>query len=281
VPVESRGHPFPIAAAAAALLLAGRPASTQTQTPPIPSIEAAIEEVAAHDARGEFEPALDLLAPLLARHPEHYELLCWQAELLVDLATYRSNSLSVEQQKAFCRDALTSARRAVEVNPGGAEGWFQRGQAAGALSNLPGGKETVEYCRETKTAFEQALACDPEHVWALHGLALWHREVACLPGPIRLAAKVLYGGLPRASNQEAIRLLTEAIRLNPGCIRHHLERGKTWLEMKEPDLARAEFERVLGLSLRSYHDEHMQAEARELLASLRASADVTCPERGT
>jgi tetratricopeptide (TPR) repeat protein len=221
------------------------------------------------DSCGEFEAALALVEPLLAGNADHAGLLRRQAEVQTDLAVYRIDSLSVDRRKALCVEALAAARRSAELEPGNAEGWFQVAQAAGYLSELPGGGETVEYCRESKAAFEQALACDPEHVWALHGLAIWHRQVAAIPGTVRLAARVFYGGLGRGSNREAERLFKEAIRLNPGSIRHHLELGKTYLEMKEWARARAEFERVLGLPERLYFDGQLKGQARELLTSMR------------
>jgi len=221
------------------------------------------------DSAGAFAQALALAEPLLAAHPDNCRLLCLLAEVQTDLAVYRADSLEIERQKELCVAALTAARRAVECDPGYVEGWFQAAQAAGTLSGLPGGGETVAYCREAKEAFERALACDPGHIWSLHGLAVWHREVAAVPGTVRLAANVLYGGLGRGSNREAVRLFSEAIRLNPDSIRHHLELGKTYLEMKEWDLARAELERVTRLPARLYYDENLKVEARQLLVGLR------------
>ncbi len=221
------------------------------------------------DVSGDYEQALEILRPLLKDDPDDYSLLCWMAEILVDNSGVFLREVSPQEAKPVCQEAVRYARRAVMVEPDSAGGWFQVGQSTGMLSQLPGGRETIEMAAESKAAFERAIAIDPDHTGAIHGLACWHYAVANLSGAVKLAAKVFYGGLPPASNDEAVRLFSRAITLEPDVILHHLELGKTYLEMREKALARMEFETVLRLPEVYHLDAGRKQEARRLLVEMR------------
>ncbi len=216
------------------------------------------------NASGEYDRALQILRPLLRSAPDDYMLLCWMAEILVDKSEVILRDVTPRDAKPVCQEAVLNARRAVEVNPDDAEGWFQVGQTTGMLSQLPGGRETIDMAAESKSAFERAISTG-----AIHGLARWHYCVANLPRALKLAARIFYGGLPPASNEEAVRLYRSAISLEPDVILHHLELGKTYLEMREKALARAEFETVLRLPEAYHSDSNRKLEARRLLSEMR------------
>ncbi len=60
-----------------------------------------------------------------------------------------------------------------------------------------------------------------------------------------------------------------AIELEPHYLNHHLELGRTYLQLKRRDEARRELERVLALPPTSNpRDPHFQQQARELLGRL-------------
>ncbi|MFC1500186.1 tetratricopeptide repeat protein [Candidatus Zixiibacteriota bacterium] len=221
------------------------------------------------EAAGEFDRALQILQPLMQNDPDDYGLLCWMAEIQLGRSEVILRDVSPQEAKAVCQEAVRYARRAAEVEPDSAWGWFQVGQTTGMLSKLPGGRETVEMAAEAKSAFERAISIDPDYTSAIHGLARWHHAVANLSGAMKMAAKVFYGGLPSASNEEAVRLFQRAIRLEPDVILHHLELGKTYLEMREKALARAEFETVLRLPVVYHLDPSRKETARRLLSEMR------------
>ena len=220
-------------------------------------------------ASGEYDRALQILRPLLRSAADDYTLLCWMAGILLDKSEVIMRDQTSREAKPVCQEAVLNARLAAEVRPDGAEGWFQVGQSTGMLSQLPGGRETVDMAVESKMAFERAISLDPDHTGAIHGLARWHYCVANLPWTLKLAAKIFYGGLPPASNEKAVQLYRRAISLEPDVIIHHLELGKTYLEMKENAPARAEFETVLILPVASYFDTDRKQEAKLLLSKMR------------
>jgi tetratricopeptide (TPR) repeat protein len=249
---------------AAAILLPPRSTAAYQQ-----GLDDQLAIVSELDALGEYDRALQILRPLLRSATDDYILLCWMAEILLDKSEVILRDATPREAKPVCQEAVLNARRAAEVRPDGAEGWFQVGQTTGMLSQLPGGRETVDMAVESKVAFDRAISLDPDHTGAIHGLARWHYCVANLPWTLKLAAKIFYGGLPPAYNEEAVRLYRRAISLEPDVIIHHLELGKAYLEMKEKALARAEFETVLRLPAMSHFDTDRKQEARLLLSEMR------------
>ena len=70
--------------------------------------------------------------------------------------------------------------------------------------------------------------------------------------------------------ENAVAYLTKAVELEPEYVNHHLELGRTYLQLKRRDEARRELERAVALpSTSDPLDPKYQAEARDLLARIR------------
>ncbi len=243
-----------------ALIMAGfaGPAGAQ----PDPSLLTRVDDLL---GAGSYPEAISILRAAVVSQPDSYDLLY----RLADALTENARDATEDEAEPMYEEAVTFARRATEVRAQDAEGWFQLGKALGRLALFRGGKEKVNMSKDVKTAFEQAIALDGDHAGAIHGLARWHREVANLSWVLKAAAKIIYGGLPPASNEEAIRLFQRAIELEPDHINHHLELGKTWLEVKDEEKARAEFEIAVRLPMVEPDDGKNRSEAEQLLARIR------------
>jgi tetratricopeptide (TPR) repeat protein len=218
---------------------------------------------------GAYHEAAELIRPALAADPDNYVLLWKLADNITEWARIESEDATKEESEARYMEAVGFARQAVEIDRNDAEGWYQLGKALGRLALFRGGKEKVNMSKEIKEVFEHAIQLDPQHADALHGLARWHREVANLGFVLKAAAKIVFGGLPPASNEESVELFKRAIEIEPQNCAHHLELGKTYLEMREKDLAAEEFEEVLSLPVSDPDDPEWKAEAEELLDKIR------------
>ena len=113
------------------------------------SREAQLAVVSELEAAGEYDRALQILQPLSRNDPDDYELLCWMAEIQLGRSGIIREAVSPQDAKPLCQEAVRYARRAVEVAPDSAGGWFQVGQTTGMLSQLPGGRETIEMAAES------------------------------------------------------------------------------------------------------------------------------------
>ena len=127
-----------------------------------------------------------------------------------------------------------------------------------------GSKEKVRLSAEVKKSVEKAIELDPKNDTAYHLLGRWHRNVANLSGISKAFAKILYGGLPPASNQEAAEYLKKATELAPDYINHQLELAITYQTMKEWPSALDELDQVDQLPAKAKQDSEYKKTALQL-----------------
>ncbi len=160
------------------------------------------------------------------------------------------------------------ARAAVRHCPNSADAHLMLAVSVGRVALMVGGKKKVELSKEVKAEAEKALELDPNKDIAHHVLARWHREVTHLSGFLKTFAKILYGGLPPASDEKAVAHFSKALQLKPDYINHHLEMGITYEAMKQWDAARAEYRKVAELPIGAFNDQQHKQEAAARLAKI-------------
>ncbi len=250
---------YVLAFSLAVLMLAPIPARAQQD---ISQLQTRVDVL---NIAGEYAAAVDLIRPALNADPDNYVLLY----LISDNITGLARHLDKKEQEPMYEEAVAFARRAISAHTSDAQGHFQLGQALGRLALHRGGKKKVDMSKETKEGFEKSLSIDPSHPGALHGLARWHREVANLSWALKTVAKIIFGGLPPATNEESVSLFLRALQEEPDNINHHLELGKTYLELDQDNMARQEFETAGRLPAVFFEDAGYKEEASELLRKIR------------
>jgi len=173
-----------------------------------------------------------------------------------------------EVQKAQYYSGEKFARLAVRHCPDNADAHLVLAVAVGRVALMVGGKKKVELSKEVKTEAEKSLELDPNKDIAHHVLARWHREVTHLSGVLKMFAKMLYGGLPPASDEQAVAHFGKALALQPDYINHHLEMGITYEAMKNWQAARQEYKKVAELPIGAFNDKEHKKEAAERLADI-------------
>jgi tetratricopeptide (TPR) repeat protein len=194
------------------------------------------------------------------------------AALLVKIArqyVFRMNDMSSSaDQLQSARTALSYAERAVKVAPNECDSHLAMAICLGKLTPLVGNKEAVEISRRIKKAAETAVKLDPQNDYAWHMLGRWHQALADVGGVTRLVAKVVYGELPAASNEEAVRCFEKAIALNPGRLIHFVELGRTYAQMGKKQEAKQLINKGLAMPNREKDDPETKQRGRKTLAGL-------------
>ena len=126
----------------------------------------------------------------------------------------------------------------------------------------------VVWSRAIKSECETAIALDPKQDVGYYLLGRWEFGVANMNFFIKGLVRLVYGGLPAASNDEAIRDFQKAIARAPRRIIHHAELAKVYAATGEFKLARVEWETCVALKPVDADDADAQAEARQQLAAL-------------
>lgn len=196
------------------------------------------------------------------------------AFILQKIARHTSDSIvdlpanNIADKKRRAQTALAYARRAVALAPDNAENVLSLAICHGTLGVYSDTRDKIAYSRLVREDAERALALNPDYDWAHHVLGRWHYEVATLGATTRLIVKLIYGGLPDASVDAAIRHLERAVVLAPQVAPHHLELGFAYLAADRRADARAAFSRGLDLPSVGKHDEAAKTRARSALARL-------------
>jgi len=218
-------------------------------------------------ARGDLASARVEYAAALSAHPNHYGAL-WR---LARVESELGEDARGDTQRDLVISAVEHARAAVKVAPDSAQGHVWLAVTLGRQALKEGPKTRLALSREIKSEVDRALAIDPGIGRAYHVRALWNRKIASLSFIEKAAANTVLGGVPKgASMENAVRDLQKAIEIEPGYVNHHLELGRTYMELRRWAEARRELDTANTLPpTSSPRDVRYQNEARNLLGRIQ------------
>jgi tetratricopeptide (TPR) repeat protein len=174
--------------------------------------------------------------------------------------------------RVIAEKSLDYSKRAVELDPRNAKGRLSLAIAYGRLTDFAGNKQKIEYSKLIKDEAVKSLELDPSDDFAWHVLGRWNFGVSNVNAVLKLMARVVYGGLPAASNEEAAKCLKRAVELAPQRIIHHSELARVYTTMGRKDLAAHEWQKVLALPAVDKEDEKDKREAQAAIGPATLSA---------
>jgi tetratricopeptide (TPR) repeat protein len=219
-------------------------------------------------AKGDLGAAQAAYASAVATAPGNYEALWRLARVESELGEDAEGTA----QRELVTSSVEHARAAVKAAPDSAQGHVWLAVALGRQALKEGPKTRLALSREVKSEVDRALMIDDHIGRAYHTRGIWNRKLASLNFIERAAANSVLGGVPKgASMENAVRDLQRAVELEPQYVNHHLELGRTFIDLKRWPDARRELETAVSLAPTSNpRDPHYQAEAKSLLAKLPA-----------
>ena len=255
----------PVATLAAGLLLAfalaTAPAHAQSSDASTAVDFTAVDSLRTH---GAFRDAYARLSTLRNQHPESAPVLWRRALVQVDLG---EGADSDRRRNSLYEQALADAQAAVAADSADSHAHLAVAVAEGRVALTAGTREKVRRSRAVKHHADRALALDSTLASAYHVRARWNREVADLGFFSRTLVKAVYGGLPEASFEQAVRDFQTAIRLEDKVI-HHLELAKTYVKMDREDDARTAFRTAIDMEPVDPDAPMHKEEARDRLDDL-------------
>ncbi len=194
------------------------------------------------------------------------------SEILIRLAKQHSDLIfettGEAEQKKLAEKCLAYGLQAVQASSTNARAHLT--VAIGYAKNLPflDNQAKVNYSRLLKQETEKAIALDPKLALGYHILGCWHSEVASMGMLMKGLMKLVYGGLPKASNELAVQNFSKAVELDPARIIHRWELAKVYLATGKKDKAIDEIKVCLALKPHDKDDAEAKKSAEKKLKDL-------------
>jgi tetratricopeptide (TPR) repeat protein len=191
--------------------------------------------------------------------------LCALTKCFCDLMHVTS---SPTLQKTLAQKALACSQAATKADPQNATAHIC--VAICYAKNFPYADNATKvfYSRSIKMESEKAIALDPKQDVARYMLGRWNYGVANMNLLYKGLVKTAYGGLPVASNAEAVKDFQQAIRLDPSRVISHAELAKVYQVTGQKELARLELGKCARLKPLDPDDAEAQIEAARELSAL-------------
>jgi tetratricopeptide (TPR) repeat protein len=194
------------------------------------------------------------------------------ADLLVRIARqYRylmTDASAKEEKLRLGRIALEYSMRAAACGPKDCDAQLAPAITLGKMLLYLPTKQQVSATPRIKEFVDKALALDPRNDTAWHILGRWNRVLADINVMKRYLAGVIYGQLPKGSNEEAERAMKKAIALNPNRLMHYIELGRIYAQMGRKEEAREFINKGLAMPDTEKDDPETKQRGRETLAKL-------------
>jgi tetratricopeptide (TPR) repeat protein len=210
--------------------------------------------------------ALQKYKEVLRHQPTNLNALCRASDLCSRIGHRESGKA---KQLDYYKAGKTYAEIALKISPQSAEANFVMAVAMGRMAMVSSGKEKVEFVNEIRKYAETTLKYDPNSFKAYHVLGKWNYEVSNLSPIERGLAKILFGGLPKASLQDAIRYYEKSRSLEPNFALNYLELAKAYHRNKQDDKAKELLKKLETVPNKIEDDTQVKAEGREMLKELK------------
>lgn len=194
------------------------------------------------------------------------------ADLLIKIAKQYGESMTAITDAAAKRKAgetaLDYSQRALKLAPTMADAHLAVAICYGRLLDLVPARTRVEYSRRVREGAEQAIKIAPDSDYAWHMLGRWHQAVATMDVFTKAIVKIVYGGLPNASLEEAAKCFEKATKLRADRVSHQIELGRTYALLGREADARKYLEQGLKLPNQERDDPDTKVRGREALEKL-------------
>ena len=211
--------------------------------------------------------AVEKYKQVLALQPNHLQALVRASELSSAVGARMPDK---KAKQRWYNQALDYANKALAVNANSADANYVRAVVAGKLTETESeNKKVVAHVKDIKEYADKALALDPNHARATYTLGKWHYEMVNLSWAKRAAVKLLFGGLPEATIEDAIRYMEKTRTLDKYFVLNHLDLAKAYKYDNKPAKAIEILNILVKLPTRTADDAALKEEGRKMLQEMK------------
>ena len=209
--------------------------------------------------RGENQQALEMLEGFPEDDLDSVERLWRMARVY-----YEMGRLDEKKASQLFKKSEEYARAAITEEPNSSDSYKWLAIALGAQAKYSEIKTQVRQSREIKESIEKAITLNPDDDISYLVLSRWHYKVSRLGAVARTFAKIIYGGVPKASLAEAEKLLWQAIELHDR-ISHRYNLAKVYDRVERYEDKKIQLQQALLLPVTFPEELEEQEKARKKL----------------
>ena len=217
------------------------------------------------ETRGDVQAALEIYAAAESQASTNAADWCALSRGYCDLMCLTN---SAPAKTELLKRALRCASQAVKVGPANATAHACLAVCYAQRCAFADIKGQLADARRFKQEAEKTLALDPKQDIAYYLLGRWNYAIANVGLLSRAYVKIVYGGLPPASDEAAIEDFQKAIALAPGRIIHHAGLALAYEATGDKKREIAELEKCRALKPTDCEDAAAQRAAEQKLAAL-------------
>lgn len=226
-------------------------------------LEGLIGKADALDKAGKNRDALTAILNAEKLAPSDAEILRRVAKQYAEISL---DGEGLPAKRSLAEKGVSYARRAVSADSKNALAQLSLAICLGRAATFSDAKTKIAYSKLIKEHADIALALDPNNDLTYFVLGSWSYEIANLGVFLRAAARVVYGALPTASNEDAVRYLEKAVALNGRRVASRVALGKAYGALGNRERARQNLTAALNLPNGDKGDETLKKDARAELA---------------
>ena len=214
---------------------------------------------------GNFQAALQIYDAAAKNQSDNATNLCALARRYCDI-TYLTNSLPL--RKDMIARALACSQQAVKDAPTNATAHASLAVCYAKSCKFADVKTELADSRLLKLEADKTIALDPKQDIAYYLLGRWNYGIARAGFFSRAYVKMVYGGLPHASLEDAVLNFKKACALAPDRILNHAGLAMAYDALGEKRLEIAELEKCFALKPLGPEDTDALRDAKKKLATL-------------
>jgi tetratricopeptide (TPR) repeat protein len=196
-----------------------------------------------------------------------------QMSILVRLVEIYCSSAEENNEEDFKKGQLNKAKAyltlAKNIDSNQADYLYAKAFYLGKLIEVSPVREKAQYTKEIKSLLDEGLSKDPSHVKSIYTLAKWNEEVSGLNPAVKAAMKVIFGGLPPASREQALELHQKARKLNPTFLANNYDLAVLLKKSNKPSQAIEVLQSQMKLPTKTKEELEFKNKSKELLQSLQ------------
>ncbi len=228
-------------------------------------IKAMLQQASALEQQFKLKEAFYKYKAVLGINPNVLDAQLKCSELCSSLG---KNESTTKGRDEYFSLAEAYAKNCLLLAPKNAEANVAMAIAKGRQALTKSGKAKVMAVKDIRYYAELALAYDPRNFKAWHIIGKWHYEVSNLGGVEKLALKLFYGGMPKASFTESVSAFEKASQYQPYFILNYLELARAYKKTGKISEAKQTIAKMLSLPNATPDDEGYKSEAKKLLETL-------------